>query len=64
MEVETAHGFVRFLARMMNYNNDFPVSEEESVWDSLVVGEPIGNNVVVTVPSGKQYMVHVKPLGK
>lgn len=60
----TAHGFVRFLARMMNYENDFPFpGVEEDTWINLEVGEPIANTLIVTIHE-KQYIVSVKPVSK
>lgn len=62
--VGTAHGFIRFLARMMDYQTDFPVSNiEQEAWESLEVGEPAGNTVIVTI-NEKQYIVSVKPVSK
>jgi hypothetical protein len=61
MDVERANGFTQWLANVLDYGHD-QTDEEEKLWQQLDVGRPIVNNLIVTLPSGKQYKIHVRPL--
>lgn len=61
MDVETANGFTKFLKYVLDPEAEFS-EEMNRVYETLNVGTPIINNLVVEVESGKQYLVSVKPV--
>jgi hypothetical protein len=62
-EFETAHGFSLWLASLLNADETMS-SRADDLWNELDVAKPVGNNTIVTLPSGKQFNIQVKPVSK
>lgn len=60
VDVSTANGFTKLLSYIIDPDIEHD-EEMQAVWDELIVGKPIVNNIIIGIPGGKQYIVSVKP---
>lgn len=57
----TANAFTKVLYRVMLEGEDMN-SEDSEFWSQVAISIPVVNNIIVTLPSGKQYNIQVKPV--
>lgn len=61
VDVSTANGFTKLLKYIVDPDTEHDEDMQEA-WNNLKVGTPIINNLLVEIPSGKQYLISVKPV--
>lgn len=59
----TANSMTKFLASLLDID-EAATNEFMDFWESLKIYKPVVNNVVVEIPSGKQYVISIKPVSK